>query len=145
CAALSVIAALLRPGESDSLTDAIEERRPRIDAECVVLAVDAQRNRDGALDARSFRSFRGRGALHGSAVRVRRCARGHDRGRRRGSRGEKERPTGWFRRARWRIVWHGASVESGAYWSDSGEGNVRECAARPEPPRPAKRGEGRGE
>src|SRR6266545_2324094 len=105
-AALPVIAALLRPGESDGLTDAIEERRPRVDSKLAVLAVDAQRDRDRALDARSVRSSRGRGALPGSAIWVPRYARRHDCGCRRGSRGEKKCPAGWFGRARWRIVWH---------------------------------------
>jgi hypothetical protein len=44
CAALPVITALLRSGESNSLTDAIEERRPRVNAQLVVLAIDAQRD-----------------------------------------------------------------------------------------------------
>ena len=51
-AALPVIAALFRSGEGDGLAEAIEQRRPRIDAKLVVLAVDAQRDRDRALDVR---------------------------------------------------------------------------------------------
>ena len=46
CAALPVVAALLRSGESNGLTEAIQQRRPRIDAKLVVLAVDVQRDRD---------------------------------------------------------------------------------------------------
>jgi hypothetical protein len=38
---LPVITTLLRSGESNSLTDAIEERRPRVNTKLVVLAVDA--------------------------------------------------------------------------------------------------------
>src|SRR5260370_27530189 len=63
CAALTVVTALLCSGESNGLTDAIEERRPRIDAKLEVLAVDPQRDRDRALDVRSVQKFSGRGAL----------------------------------------------------------------------------------
>jgi hypothetical protein len=51
-AALPVVTALLRSGERNRLTDAIEERCPRVDAKVVILAVDAQRNWDHALDVR---------------------------------------------------------------------------------------------
>jgi len=44
---IGVIAALLGSGESNGLTDAIEERCPWVNAKLVVLAVDAQR--DGHL------------------------------------------------------------------------------------------------
>jgi len=44
---IGVIAALLGSGESNGLTDAIEERCPWVKAKLVVLAVDAQR--DGHL------------------------------------------------------------------------------------------------
>ena len=50
CAALPVVTALFRSGESNGLTDAIEERRPRVDSKVAVLAVDAQRDRNRALD-----------------------------------------------------------------------------------------------
>src|SRR6266849_4221102 len=63
CAALPVVTALLCSGENNGLTDAIEERRSRVDAKLEVLAVDAQRDRDRALDVRSIRKFSGRGAL----------------------------------------------------------------------------------
>src|SRR5258705_6576572 len=72
CAALPVVAALLRSCESNGFTDAIEERRTRVNAKLVVLAVDTQRDRDRALDVRPVRNFRGRGTLLGSAVSVRR-------------------------------------------------------------------------
>src|SRR6267143_2399910 len=62
-AALPVVTALLRSGESNGLTDAIEERRPRVDAKLAVLAVDAQRDRDRAFDVRPARNFCGRGTL----------------------------------------------------------------------------------
>src|SRR6266850_5913457 len=61
-AALPVVTTLLRSSESNGLTDAIEERRPRVDAKLAVLAVDAQRDRDRALDVRTFPNFRGQGA-----------------------------------------------------------------------------------
>src|ERR1700730_2562945 len=77
-AALPVVTALLGSGESNSLTDAIEERRTRVDAKLAVLAVDAQRDRDCALDVRAVRSFCGRGALHVSAASVRRHRRSND-------------------------------------------------------------------
>jgi len=67
-----VITALLRSGKSNGLTYAIEERRPRVDAKLAVLAVNAQRDRDGALDVRRVRNDCGRGALPWSAVSVRR-------------------------------------------------------------------------
>jgi len=53
CAALPVVTALLRSGESNGLTNAIEERRTRVDAKLAVLAIDAQRDRDRALDVRA--------------------------------------------------------------------------------------------
>jgi len=43
---------LLRSGEKQRFTDAIEERRTRVDVKLAVLAVDAQRDRDRALDVR---------------------------------------------------------------------------------------------
>jgi hypothetical protein len=49
-AALPVIATLLRSGEDYGLTDAIEQRRPWVDAEFAILAVDAQGDRDRPLD-----------------------------------------------------------------------------------------------
>ena len=55
-AALPVVAALLRAGEGDGLAEAIEQRRPRVDAQPLLLAVDAQRDRDRALDARPARA-----------------------------------------------------------------------------------------
>src|SRR5258705_12013611 len=68
CAALPVITALLCPGKSNGFTDAIEQRRTRVDAKLAVLAVDAQGDRDRALDVRSVRDLRGRGALTGRVV-----------------------------------------------------------------------------
>ena len=47
-AALAVITALLRSGESNGLAEAIEQRRSRIDAKLVLLAIDAQRDWHGA-------------------------------------------------------------------------------------------------
>src|SRR6266550_43651 len=41
-AALTVIASLFRAGERDGLTNAIEQRRPRVDTKPVLLAVDPQ-------------------------------------------------------------------------------------------------------
>ena len=66
-AALPVVAALLRAGEGDGLAEAVEQRRPRVDAEPVLLAVDAQRDRDRALDARRLRDRRGRCGVDGGA------------------------------------------------------------------------------
>src|SRR5262245_39468071 len=74
CAALPVVAALLRPGESNRLTDAIEQRRPRINAKLPVLAVDTQRDGDRARNARRVRNRSKRAALAESAVRVHWCA-----------------------------------------------------------------------
>src|ERR1700694_743713 len=93
--ALPVITALLRAGQSDGLTDAVEERRPRVDPKLAVLSVDAQRDGDRAFDVRPCRSFRGRGALPGRAVRVLRSAPRNDRSRRASCRLEKC-PAGWF-------------------------------------------------
>src|SRR6267143_3156867 len=63
CAALPVVTAILRSGESNGLTDAIEERSPRVDAKLAVLAVDAQRDRDRSFDVRAVVNFCGRGTL----------------------------------------------------------------------------------
>src|SRR2546423_14595209 len=94
-AALPVVTALLRSGQSDGLTDAIEERRPRVNTKLAVLAVDAQRDRDRALDVRPVSNFRRGGALPKSAVWVRRSALRHDCGCSRTSCGLKKCPAGW--------------------------------------------------
>src|SRR6266436_8725208 len=49
-AALPVITTFLGSSERSCFADAIKQRGPRIDAKLVVLAVNAQRNRDSALD-----------------------------------------------------------------------------------------------
>ena len=54
-AALAVIATFLRARESNGLADAIQQRRARINAKMVGLAVDAQRDRDGALNVGPLR------------------------------------------------------------------------------------------
>src|ERR1700675_1343055 len=94
CAALPVVAALLCSSESNGLTEAIQQRRPRIDAKLVVLAVNAQLDWDRALDVRPARTCCGRVAVPGSAVRVRRYARRNDCCRRSTSRGQKKCPAG---------------------------------------------------
>src|SRR3989454_9271510 len=71
CAALPVVAALLRSGQSNGLTEAIQERCPRVNAKFVVLAVDAQHDRDRALDVRPARTCCGRVGVPGNAVRLR--------------------------------------------------------------------------
>src|SRR5947208_15747556 len=95
-AALPVIAALLGAGASNGLTDAIQARRPRIDAKLAVLTVNAQRNRDRARDIRPVPTCRGRGALPWSVVRVRRRAHRNDRGGRGISRRPKKCPATWI-------------------------------------------------
>src|SRR5256885_2943572 len=71
CAALAVVTALLRSGESNGLTEAIQQRRPWVHVKLMVLAVNPQRDRDRALDVRSVRAGRGRDTLLASAVRER--------------------------------------------------------------------------
>lgn len=48
-ATLAMVTALLCACKSDDLTDAIEERRTRIDPELMVLAVDTQNDWDWSL------------------------------------------------------------------------------------------------
>ena len=57
-AALAVITTFLRASESNGLTDAIQQRRARVDAKMVILAVDAERDRDGTLDIGRVRDCR---------------------------------------------------------------------------------------
>jgi hypothetical protein len=56
-----VVTTLLCSGEGDGLADAVEERSTGIDAQLAVLAIDAQGNRNCALDSWLIREFRGRG------------------------------------------------------------------------------------
>ena len=65
CAALAVVAALFGAGECDGLAEAVEQRRPRVDAELVVLAVDAQRDRDRTRDVGPVRTRGGHGPARG--------------------------------------------------------------------------------
>src|SRR5205823_2020211 len=95
-AALPVIAALLGSGESNGLTDAIKERRPRVNAKLAVLTVNAQCDRDRAGDIRPVRPCRGRRALPWSVVRMRRRAHRNDRGGCSISRGPKKCPATWI-------------------------------------------------
>src|ERR1700730_12566248 len=55
CVGVTVVAALFRPGEINRFTEAIEQRRPRVNAKLAVLPVDAKDDRDRSLDVR-FRS-----------------------------------------------------------------------------------------
>src|SRR2546422_3123195 len=111
CAALPVVAALLRSGQSNGLTEAIQERCPRVNAKFVVLAVDAQHDRDRALDVRPARTCCGRVGVPGNAVRLRRYARRNDCCCRSTSRGQKKCSAGGIWRARlWIVVSHRASV-----------------------------------
>src|SRR5262249_1362065 len=69
CAALTVVTPLLGSGQNNCLANAVEQRRPRIDAKLVVLAVDAENNWN-AFDAVPFLfTYRCRDALL-SAARV---------------------------------------------------------------------------
>src|SRR2546427_7406072 len=76
--ALAMITTFLRAGEGNGLTDAIQQRRARIDAKMVVLAVNAQRDRDGALNVGPVRDCRKRATLCGATVRAHRCAPSND-------------------------------------------------------------------
>src|SRR5437016_3162557 len=67
-AALSVIATFLGSGERHCFANAIKQSGPRIDAKLVVLAVNAQRNGDSALDVWPSTGRIGV-ALHGSVFR----------------------------------------------------------------------------
>src|SRR5207245_9033310 len=91
-AALPVITTFLRSGESDGLTDAIEQRCPRVDPELAILAVNAQRDRNRALDVWLVRHGRGGAARLGSCVRLRRSAPRYDCCCRRTSRSPKKYP-----------------------------------------------------
>src|SRR5437899_1880240 len=57
-AALAVITTFLRAGERNGLTDAIQQRCARIDAKRVILAVNAQCDRDGSLNVGRGRDCR---------------------------------------------------------------------------------------
>src|SRR5882672_10740359 len=92
-AALAVIATFLRARESNGLADAIQQRRARINAKMVVLSVNAQRDRDSAVDAALIRDFPGWAALRASSFRVRRAA-DHDCGCRTTSHGPQKIPPG---------------------------------------------------
>ena len=84
-AALAMITTFLRAGERNGLTDAIQQRRARIDAKRVILAVNAQRDRDGPLNV-----GRGRDCL--GAIRAHRSASCNDGGRRSASHGPQKIP-----------------------------------------------------
>src|ERR1700678_647340 len=80
----------------------------------MVFAVNAQRDRDRALNVRPVRNSCDRAALPDNAVRVRRYARRNDCCCRSTSRGQKKRPAGGIWRARlWILVSHRASVRAG--------------------------------
>src|SRR5216683_7043372 len=109
--ALPVVAALLRSGEDDDLTEAIEKRRPWVNGKPLLLAVDAQRDRDRALDARPRRDRPGRSALGGGMCRRSAPGDGHCRSRSAG--GREKCPTGQIRPARVWIVSHRSSPSGG--------------------------------
>src|SRR5436190_24379272 len=94
--ALPVITTLLRSGESNGLTDAIEQRCPRVNAKLAVLAVNAQRDRDRPHDVWLVRNCLGRAARLGSTVRLRRSEPRNDCGCRSASRGPKKYPAVWI-------------------------------------------------
>src|SRR6185437_13757328 len=100
-----VIAALLGAGEEQRLAKAIEQGRPGIDADPLLLAVDAQGDRDRARRRRVVhrRGRAGRRERRRRASGQRRCGGGSRRG------GEKS-PAGQIGSASGRIVCHGASV-----------------------------------
>ena len=56
--ALTVVASFLGAGQHDAFPQAVEQRRPRVEAEAVLVSVDAQGQGYGALGAGRRRGFR---------------------------------------------------------------------------------------
>src|SRR5687768_14748869 len=90
-AALSVVAAFLRSSEVNGLAQAIKQRRARVDAQLMILAVDAQRDGDRAFDVGSIRDWRPRAFLRSRAPDICRRSPGNERSYR-ASRRPKKRP-----------------------------------------------------
>src|SRR5689334_7608449 len=103
CAALTVVTPLLRSCERYRLTNTVKECRPWINTKLVILAINAQRDRNSALDVRSWTS-RSRSALSGSAIRKRRHVCRNHACCHTSSRGQKKFATGRIWRTRLRIV-----------------------------------------
>src|ERR1051326_325628 len=103
CAALTMVTPLLRSCEHYGLTNTVKQRRSRINTKLMVLAINAQRDRDGALNVPS-RTSRSRGALSGSAIRKRRYVRSNHACCHTTSRGQKKFTASRIWRTRLRIV-----------------------------------------
>src|SRR4051794_5365480 len=108
-AALSMIAALLRSGESHGLADAIEKCRAWIDPELIIVAIDAQRDLDFAPNIRPIRVCCGCTGWLGRACRRCSCRFAHGGF----ALGWKKCPTGLVRQ--W-IVCHKAPFDCGNQW-----------------------------
>src|SRR6185295_15935758 len=104
-AALAVIATFLRPGESDGLTDAIQQSCARINAKTVILAIDPQSNRDAAFNVWLVRDCR-----RAASWKVVSCASSDDYGRRSTSHCAQEYAATRIRWARLFVVIHTVSL-----------------------------------
>src|SRR5438270_449111 len=96
-AALAVVTTFFRAGKRNGLADAIQQGRARVDAKMTVLAVDAQRDRDGALNVGTIRDWRRRATLCGTAVRAHWRASSNNCGGRSASHRAQKCPARWIR------------------------------------------------
>src|ERR1051325_1155898 len=102
-ATLSVVATFLSSCEGNRLANTVQQRCTRVNAKFVILAINAQRDRNGALDARTDidRSrifFSSSGTCEGRYIRRRETC-GHT-----APASQKKSATRWIWRTRLRIV-----------------------------------------